>query len=30
MDEMSEQAALFETERTWGVGELSARITRAL
>ena len=24
------QAALFETERTWGVGELSARITRAL
>lgn len=27
---MSEQAALFEAERTWGVGELSARITRAL
>ena len=27
---MSEQTALFEAERTWGVGELSARITRAL
>lgn len=25
-----EQAPLFEVERTWGVGELSARITRAL
>ena len=27
---MSEQAALFEQEKTYGVGELSARITRAL
>ena len=27
---MSEQAPLFEVERTWRVGELSARITRAL
>src|SRR5687767_463987 len=27
---MSDQARLFEAERTWGVGELSARITRAL
>jgi exodeoxyribonuclease VII large subunit len=25
-----EQSALFDVERTWGVGELSARITRAL
>src|SRR3954451_8083427 len=30
MVRMPEQAALFEAERTWGVGELSARITRAL
>jgi exonuclease VII large subunit len=30
MGRMPEQAALFEAERTWGVGELSARITRAL
>src|SRR4051794_12240853 len=27
---MPEQAPLFEVERTWRVGELSARITRAL
>lgn len=27
---MAEQAALFEAEKTWGVGELTARITRAL
>lgn len=27
---MSEQAALFEQEKTYGIGELSARITRAL
>jgi exonuclease VII large subunit len=27
---VSEQAPLFEVERTWRVGELSARITRAL
>src|SRR5688572_9432666 len=30
MVRMSDQARLFEAERTWGVGELSARITRAL
>lgn len=30
MGALSEQAPLFEVERTWRVGELSARITRAL
>jgi len=30
MDPVAEQAPLFEVERTWRVGELSARITRAL
>jgi exodeoxyribonuclease VII large subunit len=30
MGPLSEQAPLFEVERTWRVGELSARITRAL
>lgn len=27
---MADQPALFDAEKTWGVGELSARITRAL